>query len=307
MRNRRAFSTNSWVWLSGRHLCCNVFLHCGMLPTPQARMYYSHNNTCVASGASGFQLINVSSVPLQLKAWRIGRGGNNANVGFMAQKALVQNLLRHYTTQILREAHKVCSGVGPAVAALPLTVVWAGGSAVELVRHIGAGRLGPLGVAQQVGFIVVMGMSQVISGFSRLLALGLTTVPPVRSGDVYSDQQLLKNSMQRPVNVLDAYVRGADDMFTAMATAVTGIVKDPAEGYARHGLLGVLMGAAKATLALPLRPVNGLLELGTKVTYGSALVFLGREGIYGAYRRRVRAPGMFREEVPVRGWVAPQS
>ncbi len=245
----------------------------------------------------------MSSVPLQLKSWRIGRGGNNANVGFMAQKALVQNLLRHYTTQILKEAHKVCSGVGPAVAALPLTVVWAGGSAVELVRHVGAGRLGPLGVAQQAGFILVMGMSQVMSGFSRLLALGLTMVPPARGGDVYSDQQLLKNTMQRPVNVLDAYVRGADDLFTSMATAVTGIVKDPAEGYARHGLLGVLLGAFKATIALPLRPVNGLLEMSTKLTYGSALVFLGREGIYGAYRRRVRAPGMFREEVPVCGGV----
>ena len=38
--------------------------------------------------------------------------------GFLSQKALVNNLYRHYTREGLKEAHKVLGGAGPAVASV---------------------------------------------------------------------------------------------------------------------------------------------------------------------------------------------
>jgi hypothetical protein len=55
--------------------------------------------------------------------------------GFLSQKALINNLARHYTREGLKEAHKVLGGAGPAVASVPLTVLWAGGSAFALLRR----------------------------------------------------------------------------------------------------------------------------------------------------------------------------
>ena len=52
-------------------------------------------------GASGFQLINVNNVPLQLSAW-------STDTKLIGRKALQSSLTRHYIGQSIREAHKVC-------------------------------------------------------------------------------------------------------------------------------------------------------------------------------------------------------
>ena len=52
-------------------------------------------------------------------------------------------------------------GAGPAIAAVPLTVVWVGGSFVSLLGGIGAGKVGPVGAAQRVGYVFFMSVAQV--------------------------------------------------------------------------------------------------------------------------------------------------
>lgn len=56
-------------------------------------------------GASGFQLINVNNVPLQLRSW-------STDTQLLGRKALIGTLSRHYLNNGIREAHKV--GVGQA-------------------------------------------------------------------------------------------------------------------------------------------------------------------------------------------------
>ena len=53
-------------------------------------------------GASGFQLINVNNVPLSLRGW-------SQRSKLLGRNALINNLIRHYTTAAISEAHKVCS------------------------------------------------------------------------------------------------------------------------------------------------------------------------------------------------------
>ena len=51
-------------------------------------------------GASGFQLINVNNVPLQLRSW-------STDTQLLGRKALIGTLSRHYLNNGIREAHKV--------------------------------------------------------------------------------------------------------------------------------------------------------------------------------------------------------
>ena len=50
-------------------------------------------------GASGFQLINVNNVPLQLSGW-------STDTKLIGRKALQGSLTRHYIGQSIKEAHK---------------------------------------------------------------------------------------------------------------------------------------------------------------------------------------------------------
>ena len=52
-------------------------------------------------GASGFQLINVNNVPLQLSGW-------STDTKLIGRRALQGSLTRHYIGQSIKEAHKVC-------------------------------------------------------------------------------------------------------------------------------------------------------------------------------------------------------
>lgn len=60
---------------------------------------------------------------------------------------------------------QVLGGAGPAIAAVPLTVVWVGGSFVSLLTGIGAGKVGPIDAAQRVGYVFFMSVAQVCSFF----------------------------------------------------------------------------------------------------------------------------------------------
>lgn len=121
-----------------------------------------------ALGASGYQLVNVSKVEISLGKWLLGndpsfRGKRTSN-GFLSQRALLSNLTRHYTREGLKEAHKVLGGSGPAVASVPLAVLWAGGSAVVLLHEVSLGKAGPLGIAQQFIYLPIMTISMFYLG-----------------------------------------------------------------------------------------------------------------------------------------------
>lgn len=66
---------------------------------------------------------------------------------------------------------QVLGGAGPAIAAVPLTVVWAGGSFVTLASGLGAGKVGPIGAVQRVGYVFFMSVAQVSWPLPSLLKL----------------------------------------------------------------------------------------------------------------------------------------
>ncbi|KAL6785838.1 hypothetical protein ACKKBG_A00370 [Auxenochlorella protothecoides x Auxenochlorella symbiontica] len=243
--------------------------------------------------ASGFQLVNVGNVPIGLGRWVVGsdpslRGGRFSN-GFLSQRALQSNLLRHYRREALKEAHKVLSGAGPAIASVPLTVIWASGSAFSLLRAISRGATGPGAAAQQFVYVPLMGISMIVSGFSRMLAAVLAALPPARAdGDAATVQRII----QRPGSSLEALFRVGQELGLGVAAGLSGIILDPVAGWRAGGWAGLSLGLAKGlVLGLLGRPLVGVLEAGSQLSGAFARAALGREGILGKLQRRVRAPG----------------
>ena len=172
-------------------------------------------------GASGFQLINVNNVPLSLGAWSMG-------TKLLGRKAMINALARHYIAQGIAEAHKVLGGAGPAIAAVPLTVVWVGGSVVTLLGAISAGKVGPVGAAQRVGYVIFTSIALVVSSFSRIGLSLMTFAPPNRNGH-FSDSRALTRAVQRPTNAFDAFGRCWEDLFNACVAAFAGVLLDPTQ------------------------------------------------------------------------------
>lgn len=80
---------------------------------------------------------------------------------------------------------QVLGGAGPAIAAVPLTVVWAGGSFVTLATGLGAGKVGPVGAVQRVGYVFFMSIAQVCD---RLLLSPFPQCLPKLAGQQKRDQ-----------------------------------------------------------------------------------------------------------------------
>ena len=62
-------------------------------------------------------------------------------------------------------------GAGPAIAAVPLTAIWAGGSVLTLLASVGRGKVGPVGAVQRVSFVLFMSIAGVVSSFSRMVRI----------------------------------------------------------------------------------------------------------------------------------------
>lgn len=51
-------------------------------------------------------------------------------------------------------------GAGPAIAAVPLTAIWVGGSVVTVATSLATMQLGPLAATQRVGYVALASLSQ---------------------------------------------------------------------------------------------------------------------------------------------------
>jgi hypothetical protein len=113
-------------------------------------------------------------------------------------------LMRHYFTQGLREVHKVLGDTGPAVAQIPLTVVWTGGTVFDLTRDLAARRVGALSVVPRVGFITFTAIAQLLGMASKLEATLLAMLPYEQQGEL-SDARMVERYIVRPQNAVEAF------------------------------------------------------------------------------------------------------
>jgi hypothetical protein len=111
---------------------------------------------------------------------------------------------RHYFNQALGEAHKVLGGTGPAIAQIPLTVLWAGGTVLDLTKDLAARRVGALALLPRVCFITLTAAAQIVGVASKLQAALLARVPFERSG-LLSDSEMVARFIVRPQNAFEAF------------------------------------------------------------------------------------------------------
>lgn len=135
---------------------------------------------------------------------------------------------------------QVLGGAGPAIAAVPLTVVWAGTSALSLLNNIRTRQVGPVGAVQRVGFVLFTGVGQIISAFSRMGAATMTYLPPNRTGHL-TDRSLLTRAVQRPANAPDAFRSAFEEFCTGVLAGAAGTLLDPVQVSQAKPLLGLVL------------------------------------------------------------------
>lgn len=91
-------------------------------------------------------------------------------------------------------ATQVLAGAGPAVAAVPLVVVWAGGSAVSLARGIVGGQVGVMGTASRIGFVSGQSIAQVLQ-YCQVLLLLYCAVSADHSGARHRRLPVISNAL----------------------------------------------------------------------------------------------------------------
>ena len=133
-----------------------------------------------------------------------------------------------FRSDTLFQLLQVLGGAGPAIAAVPLTVVWAGTSAVSLLNNIRTRQVGPVGAVQRVGFVLFTGVGQIISAFSRMGAATMTYLPPSRTGHL-TDRSLLTRAVQRPANAPDAFRSAFEELATGILAGLAGTLLDPVQ------------------------------------------------------------------------------
>lgn len=77
------------------------------------------------------------------------------------QVGLISLLWRHYSWPAMAEARKILGGAGPAIAAVPASLLWAGISIVELGRDVATQRVGATAIVPRLGFYAFTATGQV--------------------------------------------------------------------------------------------------------------------------------------------------
>ncbi|EFJ52490.1 hypothetical protein VOLCADRAFT_102987 [Volvox carteri f. nagariensis] len=242
------------------------------------------------SGSNGFQLINVTNAPIQLEHVELKNHLVN-------RVSLVNKLYRHYSWIAIAQARKVLGGAGPAIAAIPASLLWASIALVDLGQDVAAKRVNPLLVPARIGYVAFTLMGQVIGVLSRTMCAVMGVLPPRFSSDSLNlcDSETARRFGMKPQTAIDALYLGQRDVVLGLMSAAFGFVHDTAAGGRWKGglvVLGVPAGILKASLGLGVRPAAGAVEATSKLLQGIGLACLGKRGIQGKLVRRVQAPGL---------------
>lgn len=78
---------------------------------------------------------------------------------------------------------QVLGGAGPAIAAIPASILWAGFSLVDLTSDVASQRLNALQLLPRMGYVAFTAMGQILSVIPRAVTAFLAVLPPRISAD----------------------------------------------------------------------------------------------------------------------------
>ncbi|GFR40082.1 hypothetical protein Agub_g630, partial [Astrephomene gubernaculifera] len=159
------------------------------------------------SGNNGFQLINVTNAPIQLEYVSFQNRLYN-------RVSLVNTLWRHYSWIAIAQARKVLGGAGPAIAAIPASLLWASLALVDLGQDVAAKRVRPHQVPMRIGYVLFTLSGQVVGVLSRTMCAVMGVLPPRFSSDsmTLTDSEAARRFAVKPQTVMDALYLGQRDV-----------------------------------------------------------------------------------------------
>lgn len=142
--------------------------------------------------------------------------GKTLESKLLSTNSAIALLFRHYFAQGVREAHKVLGGTGPAIAQIPLTVLWAGGTMFDLTLDLASRRAGALSALPRMSFITFTASAQLLGVASKMAAAFLAILPYERRGDL-SDAATVARYVVRPQNAIEAFGMATKALFQVRA------------------------------------------------------------------------------------------
>jgi vacuolar protein sorting-associated protein 13A/C len=78
-------------------------------------------------------------------------------------------------------------------------------------------------------------------------------------------------------------------------SGIKGVVREPAKGYQKAGVKGLVGGVATGTAGLVIKPISGVMDVVTKTSHGINNATKTKEELERSWDARIRPPRPFYE------------
>ncbi|KAF8007492.1 hypothetical protein BT93_K1496 [Corymbia citriodora subsp. variegata] len=207
-------------------------------------------------------------------------------------ESLQEILLRHYTRQLLHEMYKLLGSAG--VIGNPMGFARSLGLGIRDFLSVPAKNLNQSpaglvrGMAQGTTSLLsntIYALSDAATQFSRAAQKGIVAL-------TFDEQAFSRIEKQQ-----GGAISHSEGVINEVLEGLTGLLQSPIRGAEKHGLPGVLSGAALGLTGLVARPAASILE----VTGRTAQSIRNRSKHYQTgTRRRIRLPRPLSKEFPLR-------
>jgi len=208
--------------------------------------------------------IDIDEAPLRLNALTI-------EDAYGSTSTLLNPIIKHYTSQVIREAYKVLGS---------LEIL---GNPVQLVGNLGEGvmdffyepAMGLVSSPQEFGRGLARGttslLKHTVTGIfgaaSKVTGKIAEGIAVLGMDDEFQQQQRMQ-ARKPPRHIGEGLMEGSKSVILGVYRGVTGVVTDPYHGYRSQGWKGFCRGVGTGILGIGLKPAAGTVSAASKILQG---------------------------------------
>lgn len=233
--------------------------------TQNANEVNGNSNILRTISSMGITLANIDSAPIKMNALKL------TNV--FGEEAEVSSLIKgHHVDELKRNVYRFIGASN--LLGNPVNFVNSLGTGVEeffylpregYVRgplHAGIGFIKGTGSLVKNTFIGAVGSA---GGMLSSVSKGLLHLSADKEYINSRDVQAIRN---KPKNAYQGLKMGVKSAASGVASGITGVFTNPAEGYDKEGGIGLVTGLFKGAAGLLVKPVSGTLDIISNTTEG---------------------------------------
>jgi len=216
-------------------------------------------------GLSAKFLANIDHAPLELNGLLLKNP-------FDTRKALIDRIVGHYTTQVIRQGYKILGSFEFI------------GSPINLISTLGTGfydffyepakgivkspKEFGIGIAKGTRSLVknsIFGIFNTATKISGSIGKGVSSLS--MDSDYIRERQE-RNAREKPKHLGEGVLFGVRDFGLGVVKGISGIIEEPIKGAANEGIEGFFKGIGRGVIGAAVKPAVGAIDLATQTTKG---------------------------------------